>query len=182
MNLNSALDPIKVTRPQLPIPLELTHNTPTISSLDYCKYANKQHKNVMRTIEGYFKEFTGEVNEPLSGPTFTLKTLDDDEYAQFIRENFIPSTYKDSIGRELPCYLLTEHGFAHLATGLDNRLRAKFIICFYEMQKYAAKLEALAFYPDQVYPYYVGDVRIPKFIFRKDLIHSALMNHPGLAA
>lgn len=60
-------------------------------SRDVAEMVAKEHKNLLRDIKGY--------EQILLGSTLS---------AAKAGEFFIQSSYKDSTGRELPCYLLTK--------------------------------------------------------------------------
>jgi len=50
----------------------------------------------------------------------TIKTLLSECSPEFTELNFKFSTYRDSTGRELPCYFLTQDGFTMLAMGFSG--------------------------------------------------------------
>ena len=81
-----------------------------------------QHKNLLANIRGYVKIMDGGT-EPKFGPS----------------DFFIPSTYKDSIGRELPCYLITKKGCDMIANKLTGEkgvlFTAAYVTAFEEMQE-----------------------------------------------
>jgi Rha family phage regulatory protein len=89
------------TLPQTVISVEFLPDgeTPTVSSLEVAKHFQKKHKDILREIE-------------------RIRTICP---KLFFERNFAPNGYKDSIGRTLPCYLLTRDGFSLLAMGFTGR-------------------------------------------------------------
>lgn len=67
-----------------------------VTSVEVAKMFGKKHKNVLRDIAKLTVSKHG-LNK------------------KFTELNFEPSTYKDSTGRELPCYTMTRAGFRVLA-------------------------------------------------------------------
>lgn len=92
------------------------------SSRDIADLIGKDHKNLIRDIQRYIQVLKKSIE---------LK-VEPNEY-------FMNSTYTDSIGRTLPCYLCTRKGcdlIAHKLTGEKGILfSAKYIDRFYEMEK-----------------------------------------------
>ena len=79
----------------------------------------KEHKNVLRIINGICSEESG--------------------YSwEFTELNFEPSRYFDSTGRKLPCYMLTREGFAVVVMGFTgpeaDRFKEWFVNRFKEME------------------------------------------------
>lgn len=60
-----------------------------VDSREVAKLVEKQHKNLLRDITGYIKVMEESTELKIEPSDF-----------------FIPSTYEDSTGRTLPCYLL----------------------------------------------------------------------------
>lgn len=75
----------------------LVNNTPITTSFHVAEYFGKQHKDVLRKIEslGCSTEFT--------------------------KRNFTLSEYKDTTGRKLPSYEITQNGFAILGMGFSGK-------------------------------------------------------------
>ena len=69
-----------------------------VDSLFVAAAFEKEHRHVLRDI--------ARIIEPKSGLS-----------ESFIRDNFMPSTYKDARGRKLPRYLLTRSGLSMLVMG-----------------------------------------------------------------
>lgn len=90
----------------------------TLDSREVAEMVEKIHKDLMRDIRRYTKQFT-ECNIAVS---------------DFFRE----SEYKDSTGRTLPCYNITKKGcefIAHKLTGTKGTaFTARYINRFHEMQ------------------------------------------------
>ena len=72
-----------------------------VDSRQVAEMTGKQHKHLLRDIAGYIEVLT-QSTEPKIGPS----------------EFFIESSYKDSTGRTLPCYLLTKKGCDMVANKL----------------------------------------------------------------
>ncbi len=77
-------------------------NAETMSSLQIAELTGKQHKSILRDIRILLEQ----------GVT---------------QHNFVPSEYKDTTGRTLPCYNLTKKGCLILASGYNAILREKII-------------------------------------------------------
>lgn len=88
-----------------------------LDSREVAEMVGKEHKNIIRDIRGYLKEFSQLNFEP----------------SDFFRE----STYKRR-GKEYPCYLITKEGcefIAHKLTGVKGtEFTAKYIKRFHEME------------------------------------------------
>lgn len=116
------------------------HGMQVVDSRDVAQMVEKQHKNLLRDIDGYIEamqNFTGLKIEP--------------------SDFFIKSTYKDSTGRTLPCYFLTKKGcdmVANKMTGEKGVLfTAAYVTAFEKMREkveqgipkdYPSALRALA--------------------------------------
>lgn len=81
----------------------------TMSSLQIAEITGKQHAHVMRDIRTLLEQGVTE-------------------------SNFGLSNYKDSTGRNLPCYNLTKKGCLILASGYDAKLREKIIDRWEELE------------------------------------------------
>ena len=93
-----------------------------IDSRQVAEMIGKNHKDLMRSIREY------------------VETLDRSTERNFAPSNFfIESSYKDSTGRTLPCYLLTKKGcdmVANKTTGTKGVLfTAAYVTAFEEMRK-----------------------------------------------
>lgn len=93
-----------------------------VDSRNVAQMVEKRHKHLLRDIDGYIK-IMEEATEPKVGPS----------------DFFIPSTYKDSTGRTLPCYLLTKKGcdmVANKMTGEKGVLfTAAYVTAFEKMRE-----------------------------------------------
>lgn len=91
----------------------------TVSSIEASDMMDKTHKDLLRDIRRYCEQL-GQGKIPQS---------------DFFRE----STYKDSIGRTLPCYRITKKGcefIAHKLTGVKGTIfTARYINRFHEMEE-----------------------------------------------
>jgi len=128
----------------LPIPASLPvfmyQGVPVADSRDVAPFAGKEHKNLLRDIRRYVKVIERlaegqngqdtELKNELSGKSTgsNLSSLD----------FFIPATYTDPTGRELPCFYCTEKGCAMIAnkTPSDRGIifTALFVDAFFEMR------------------------------------------------
>ena len=93
-----------------------------VDSRDVAEMIGKQHKHLLRDIAGYI-EVLAQSTEYKIGPS----------------DFFIESSYKDSTGRTLPCYLLTKKGcdmVANKMTGEKGVLfTAVYVTAFEAMRK-----------------------------------------------
>ena len=87
---------------------------------------DKEHKNVLRIINGICSEESGYSRE-------------------FTKLNFEPSKYVDPTGRKLPCYMLTREGFAVVVMGFTgpeaDRFKEWFVNRFKEMERLLKALQ-----------------------------------------
>ena len=83
------------------------HDTARVDSLFVAEFFEKQHKHVLRDID--------KITEPKSGLS-----------EEFIKNNFVKDTYKDSTGRKLPCYQMTRDGFTLLVMGYTGTKAMRF--------------------------------------------------------
>jgi Rha family phage regulatory protein len=102
----------------------ISHNGVYVTdSREVAKIVGKQHNNLLRDIKGY-EDYL--LSSDLSSVDF-----------------FIPSSYQDSTGRTIPCYLLTKKGcdmVAHKITGKKGVVfTATYINKFDEMEKALSK-------------------------------------------
>lgn len=107
------------------------HGRRAIDSREVAEMVEKRHKHLLRDIAGYIK-IMEEANEPKFGPVGTEPKVGPSDF-------FIPSTYKDSTGRELPCYLITKKGCDMIANKLTGEkgvlFTAAYVTAFEEMQE-----------------------------------------------
>ena len=93
----------------------------TLDSREVAEMVEKRHDHLVRDIQKYC-----EYLQPSVAPNFG------------VNEFFIKSNYKDSIGRTLPCYLITRKGcefIAHKMTGRKGaQFTAEYINRFHEME------------------------------------------------
>jgi Rha family phage regulatory protein len=87
----------------------------------------KNHKDVLRLIRQHCSNDSGYSRE-------------------FIERNFAPNTYKDPIGRKLPCFMLTREGFAVVVMGFTgpeaDRFKEWFVNRFIEMERQLIALQS----------------------------------------
>lgn len=107
-NTNSKLN--VVINPIIPQLTVSENGIPMASSLDIAKVFEKEHKNVLQSIENLFEDIPQD----------------------FTELNFQPSNYKDSTGRELPMYLLTRDAFTLLAMGFTGKKAMRFKVLYIE--------------------------------------------------
>lgn len=98
---------------------KLSLSAPTIDSREVAQMVGKSHGHLLRDIDSY-------------GATLIESNFGFNEF-------FTQSTYKDSIGRTLPCYLVTKKGcelIAHKLTGKKGVLfTASYINRFHELEE-----------------------------------------------
>lgn len=91
-------------------------------SRDVAPFVEKEHRNLLRDI----RQYIAVMNESLSSK---LSSMD----------YFIPATYKDSIGRQLPCFYCTEKGCSMVANKAPGDkgiiFTALFTNAFFEMRR-----------------------------------------------
>lgn len=119
---------------------KLSLSAPTIDSREVAQMVGKSHGHLLRDIDSY-------------GAILIESNFGFNEF-------FTQSTYKDSIGRTLPCYLVTKKGcelIAHKLTGKKGVLfTAAYISRFHEME------EALKAPPPAQVMYYKGHPILPE--------------------
>lgn len=81
----------------------------TLDSREVAEMVEKQHKNLLRDINGYIENMK-------QGTELKIEPS----------EFFIPSTYTDSTGRKLPCFLVTKKGCEFIANKLTGEKGTKF--------------------------------------------------------
>lgn len=84
----------------------------TITSLEVAEMVGKQHKEVLRDIRRIAEQLAERKNA--------------------LSELFIESTYEDSTGRELPCYLLTKKGCELFSTRMTGAKGTQFALAYIE--------------------------------------------------
>jgi len=106
------------------------HGKQVIDSREVAEMVEKNHKDLLRDIRRYIKimEKSTERNFAPSGAELKIQPSD----------FFIPSTYQDSTGRELPCYLITKKGCDMIANKLTGEkgvlFTAAYVTAFEEMK------------------------------------------------
>jgi len=100
-----------------------------VDSREVAEMVDKRHDNLMRDIHGYI-DIMQEENESNAPTGIALKIE--------VNDFFLESSYKDSIGRELPCYLITKKGCDMIANKLTGRkgvlFTAAYVTAFEEMR------------------------------------------------
>lgn len=100
----------------------------TITTLEIAEMMETEHWKVLRKLEGQEKS-----GNHIKG---YIEVLSDNEIV--VSDFFIPSTYRDSSGKENKCYEVTKLGCDFLAnkfTGEKGVLfTAKYVKCFHEME------------------------------------------------
>lgn len=117
----------------------LQDRVPTTTSLIIADVFDKRPNHVIRDIEALITEMltsTQVSTEPKIGPSnetttdaFTKLKIEPSNEIN-TSDYFVESTYKDSTGRTLPMYIVTEEGFALLAMGFTGRKALEFKIRF----------------------------------------------------
>ena len=98
---------------------------PVTTSRVVAEQFGKRHDNVLRDIEALTAQLKNEGSD--SDPTQPKIGV---STAAFAEENFLPTTYRDSTGRELPMYLLTRDGFTLLAMGFTGARAVQFKVAY----------------------------------------------------
>lgn len=97
------------------------HGRNVIDSREVAEMVEKNHKDLLRDIRGYIKIME----------KFTERNFAPSDF-------FVESSYKDSTGRELPCYLITKKGCDMIANKLTGEkgvlFTAAYVTAFEEMQ------------------------------------------------
>lgn len=106
--------------------LKLVNGHAVMDSRDVAKMIEKNHKDLMRDIRRYLKDFEESAD---------LRP----------RQFFIESTYLSRQGKKLPCYLLTKQGCEFVANKMTgtkgNLFTARYVSLFNEYQEQQQKLE-----------------------------------------
>lgn len=91
------------------------NNQMLLSSVEVSEMIGKRHNHLLRDIDGYV--------EILKNPIETKIGLNekDAELNFELNDFFVESSYKDSIGRTLPCYLLTKKGCEMVANKMTGK-------------------------------------------------------------
>lgn len=93
-----------------------------VDSRDVALMVEKQHKNLLRDIDSYIETMQNSTELKIEPSDF-----------------FIPSTYKDSTGRTLPCYLLTKKGCDMVANKMTGEkgiiFTAAYVTAFEKMRE-----------------------------------------------
>lgn len=104
-----------------------------VDSRQVAEMTGKQHKHLLRDIAGYIEILSQSIESKI-GPN----------------EFFIESSYKDSIGRTLPCYLLTKKGcdmVANKMTGEKGVLfTAAYVTAFEAMREHIQRVKPMTEY------------------------------------
>ena len=114
----------------------------TLDSREVAEMVEKQHKNLLRDINGYIENMK-------QGTELKIEPS----------EFFIPSTYTDSTGRKLPCFLVTKKGCEFIANKLTGEKGTKFTAMYVtrfnimeEREKAAAEIPQRAVRPRRSWP------------------------------
>lgn len=93
-----------------------------VDSRQVAEIINKNHKDLMRSIREYINVMSKSIERNFAPNEF-----------------FIESSYKDSIGRTLPCYLLTKKGCEMVANKMTGEkgilFIAAYVTAFNQMEK-----------------------------------------------
>ncbi|EJO5347179.1 Rha family transcriptional regulator [Clostridium botulinum] len=108
------------------VSLSIQNGQPVVSSRKIADDFDKEHKSVIRNVENLLNEIS----------------------AQNCTNLFIPSTYKDSYGREQKEYLMTRDGFSILVMGFTGakalQWKLKYIEAFNKMEEMLKSNKPLA--------------------------------------
>lgn len=98
------------------------HGKSVIDSREVAEMVEKNHKDLLRDIRGYLKIME----------KFTERNFAPSDF-------FVPGTYQDSTGRELPCYLITKKGCDMIANKLTGEkgvlFTAAYVTAFEDMKR-----------------------------------------------
>ncbi len=123
----------------------------TLNSLEVAEMIEKEHSKLLRDLHRYEEQFI--------------------EAKIGFNDFFQKSTYKDSIGRTLPCYLITLKGcefIAHKLTGIKGTIfTARYINRFHEMQDIINKQNAV---PEPEFPWFIRKFKGRYIILERDFI------------
>ena len=93
-----------------------------VDSREVAQMVEKRHDNLLSDIRGYIKIMENSTDLKIQVSDF-----------------FVPSTYKDSTGRTLPCYLITKKGCDMVANKLNGEkgvlFTAVYVTAFEDMHK-----------------------------------------------
>ena len=93
-----------------------------VDSREVAQMVEKRHDNLLSDIRGYIKIMENSTDLKIKVSDF-----------------FVPSTYKDSTGRTLPCYLITKKGCDMVANKLNGEkgvlFTAVYVTAFEDMHK-----------------------------------------------
>jgi len=107
------------------------HGKEVIDSREVAAMVGKNHAHLLRDIAGYIKI--------LAKPTESKIGLSGAELKIEPSDFFLESSYKDSTGRELPCYLITKKGCDMVANKLIGEkgvlFTAAYVTAFEEMRQ-----------------------------------------------
>lgn len=84
----------------------------TITSLEVAEMVDRRHDQVLRDITNIINHLA--------------------DHKSVVSDYFIESTYKDSTGRELPCYLLTKKGCELFSTRMTGAKGTQFAVAYIE--------------------------------------------------
>jgi len=102
-----------------------------VDSREVAEMVDKRHDHLMRDIRSYV-DILEEAAKPNFGLSVTAPNFG-------VSDFFLESSYKDSTGRELPCYLITKKGCDMIANKLTGRkgvlFTAAYVTAFEEMRE-----------------------------------------------
>lgn len=118
-----------------------------VDSREVAKVVGKEHKELLRDIRKYEQYLNESKVAPVDSRELGELNFEVSEETEKIAQRnfalsefFVHSSYKDSTGRELPCYLITRKGcelIAHKMTGAKGvQFSAWYINKFHEMKDY----------------------------------------------
>ncbi len=93
--------------------VSLINGAEVIDSREVAEMVGKKHKNLLADIRGYIEVLDRAADPKIKSSEF-----------------FIPSEYKDSIGRTLPCFLLTKKGCGMVVNELTGEKGVMFIAAY----------------------------------------------------
>lgn len=98
-------------------------NQPTTTSLIVAEVFGRSHNDVLKSTRALIQDMVGCISAITEGDFPPSNETNTSDY-------FIKTAYKDTTGRNLPMYIITEEGFALLAMGFTGKKALEFKISF----------------------------------------------------
>lgn len=128
--------------PAVDVLVTLHNGEPGVASYDLAKRFSKQHKDVLRAIDG-------------------VLTIEHEIEPDFNRRNFTPIEYQDQKGRTHRAFMLTERAFSVLAMGFTGEDAIKWKV------KYSRAFEAMRAEIERIHP--TANLNEGEFVRREEM-------------